>query len=149
MTLHPLRLLAGIAITAVACRAGAQTRDPLVDAAAAPGAVKTASGAIVRILRQGQGASPKADDEVRVNYRGAFTDGRVFDSSYVRGAPATFHLDRVIRCWTEGLQLMKVGGRALLTCPSWTAYGETGNKSGTIPGETTLVFDVELLGIVK
>ncbi|MDE2368716.1 MAG: FKBP-type peptidyl-prolyl cis-trans isomerase [Burkholderiales bacterium] len=146
------RRLVAIAVTAVAASAlpaGAQTKDPLVAAAAEPGAVTTAGGAIVRIVSEGQGASPKPDDEVRVNYRGAFTDGRVFDSSYDRGEPATFRLNRVIRCWTEGLQLMKVGGKAKLTCPSSTAYGETGTKSGSIPGFATLVFDVELLAIVK
>jgi FKBP-type peptidyl-prolyl cis-trans isomerase FkpA len=98
-------------------------------------------------LKDGSGASPAATDTVRVHYRGTFTDGREFDSSFKRGQPAEFPLNRVIPCWTEGVQKMKPGGKAKLTCPSAIAYGERG-AGGTIPPNTTLQFEVELLGIV-
>ncbi len=121
------------------------------DAAAAsakePGAVVTASGLVYRSLQEGQGASPAATDVVKVHYRGTLPDGREFDSSYKRGQPASFPLDRVIKCWTEGVQRMKVGGKAKLTCPSAIAYGERGAGNGLIPPHATLFFEVELLGI--
>ena len=119
----------------------------LAKAATAPGAVKTDSGMIYRELRPGTGASPAATDTVKVNYRGTFTDGKEFDSSYKRNEPATFPLNKVIKCWTEGLQKMKVGGKANLVCPSDLAYGDGGRPS--IPGGSTLVFDVELLEIIN
>lgn len=120
--------------------------DPLQSAAAEPGAVVTASGLVYRSLKDGTGRSPRATDTVRVHYRGSFPDGKVFDSSYTRGQPAEFPLDRVIPCWTEGLQRMKAGGKARLTCPSRIAYGERGAPP-TIPPNATLVFEVELLGV--
>ena len=98
------------------------------------------------MLKPGQGASPQASDVVKVHYRGTLMDGTEFDSSYKRGAPAEFPLNRVIKCWTEGLQRMKVGGTARLTCPPAIAYGERG-AGGVIPPNATLRFDVELLGI--
>ncbi len=119
----------------------------LAKAATAPGAVKTDSGMIYRELRPGTGASPAATDTVKVNYRGTFTDGKEFDSSYKRNEPATFPLNGVIKCWTEGVQKMKVGGKANLVCPSDLAYGDRGRPS--IPGGSTLVFDIELLEIVN
>ena len=115
-------------------------------AAAAPGAMKTDSGLIYREERPGAGASPKDSDTVRVNYRGTLVDGTEFDSSYKRNEPAQFPLNGVIKCWTEGLQKMKVGGKATLVCPSDLAYGDQGRPS--IPGGATLVFEVELLDIV-
>lgn len=121
--------------------------EALARAAAAKGAVVTDSGLVYRALKEGNGASPGATDVVRVHYRGTFTDGREFDSSHKRGQPASFPLNRVIRCWTEGLQLMKVGGKAQLTCPSAIAYGERGTPGGPIPPNTVLQFEVELLGI--
>ncbi len=121
--------------------------DPLARAAAQAGAVVSDSGLVYRALREGKGASPSASDTVSVHYRGTFTDGREFDSSYARGKPASFPLDRVIKCWTEGVQLMKVGGRAKLTCPGSIAYGERGVGGGLIPPNATLVFEVELLDI--
>lgn len=121
--------------------------DPLVGAAAEPGAIRTDSGLVYRSLKDGQGPSPTATDTVRVNYRGSFPDGREFDSSYARGKPAEFPLNRVIRCWTEGVQRMKVGGRAKLTCPPAIAYGERG-AGGVIPPNATLQFEIELLSIV-
>ena len=114
-------------------------------AAAEPGAQKTASGLIYRELKPGTGASPKATDTVRVHYRGTLTDGKEFDSSYA-GQPLEFPLNRVIRAWTEGVQMMKVGGKAQLVCPANLAYGERGAPPD-IPGGATLVFEVELLGI--
>jgi FKBP-type peptidyl-prolyl cis-trans isomerase FkpA len=114
-------------------------------AAAQPGAIKTASGLVYRELAPGSGASPKASDMVKVHYRGTFVNGTEFDSSYRRNAPAEFPLNGVIRCWTEGVQKMKVGGKAELVCPSALAYGDRGNNA--IPGGATLIFEVELLGI--
>jgi FKBP-type peptidyl-prolyl cis-trans isomerase FkpA len=114
-------------------------------AAAEPGARKTASGLIYRELKAGTGASPKATDTVEVHYRGTLTDGKEFDSSY-GGQPIEFPLNRVIRAWTEGVQMMKVGGKAQLVCPANLAYGERGAPPD-IPGGATLVFEIELLGI--
>ena len=104
-------------------------------------------GLVFRSLKAGAGASPAATDTVKVHYRGTFPDGREFDSSYKRNQPATFPLNRVIKCWTEGLQLMKVGGRASLTCPAAIAYGERGAGGGEIPPNAVLRFEVELLAI--
>jgi FKBP-type peptidyl-prolyl cis-trans isomerase FkpA len=130
---------------AVALHAGAQT-DPLARAAAEKGAVVTPSGLVYRSLAEGSGPAPAATDSVRVHYRGTLPDGHEFDSSYARGQPASFPLNRVIKCWTEGLQRMKVGGKARLTCPATIAYGERG-AGDVIPPNATLVFEVELLGI--
>lgn len=116
-------------------------------AAKEPGAVKTASGLIYAEVAAGGGASPKANDKVRVHYRGTLVDGTEFDSSLKRGQPAEFPLGGVIPCWTEGLQKMKVGGKARLVCPSDIAYGDQGRPS--IPPGATLIFEVELLAIVK
>jgi FKBP-type peptidyl-prolyl cis-trans isomerase FkpA len=115
-------------------------------AAAEPGATKTSSGLVYRELQPGTGASPKATDMVKVNYRGTLIDGTEFDSSYKRNEPAEFPLNRVIPCWTEGVQKMKVGGKSKLVCPSSIAYGDSGSPP-VIPGGATLVFEIELLGI--
>ena len=109
---------------------------------------KTASGALVKEMKAGTGEQPKATDTVKVHYHGTLTDGTVFDSSVQRGQPATFPLNGVVKCWTEGLQQMKVGGKAKLVCPSDTAYGDQGRPPQIKPG-ATLVFEVELLEIVK
>lgn len=114
-------------------------------AAAQPGAVKLPSGVIYKEERAGAGPSPKATDTVKVNYRGTLTNGSEFDSSYKTNKPFEQPLNRVIPCWTEGVQKMKVGGKAMLVCPSDTAYGDRGTQG--IPGGSTLIFDVELLGI--
>ena len=119
----------------------------LAKAAAEPGAQKTDSGLIYKEVAAGTGDSPKATDTVKVNYRGTFTNGTEFDSSYKRNEPAQFPLNGVIRCWTEGVQKMKVGGKARLVCPSSIAYGDQGR--GAIPGGATLVFEIELLEIVN
>ncbi len=106
----------------------------------------TASGLEIVHLQEGTGPQPKATDTVEVHYHGTFEDGKVFDSSVERGQPARFPLNRVIPCWTEGVQLIKVGGKARLTCPAKIAYGERGIP-GRIPGGATLIFEVELLAI--
>ena len=138
--------LAALALALAAAGATAQT-DPLAKAAAEPGAQVTPSGLVFRSLKDGTGASPYATDTVRVHYRGTFPDGREFDSSYKRGQPAAFPLNRVIKCWTEGVQKMKVGGKARLTCPAAIAYGDRGAGGGEIPPGAILQFEVELLGI--
>lgn len=121
----------------------------LLTSACAAAPLHTASGLVYAERVAGKGASPLPADTVRVHYRGTLADGREFDSSIARGKPAEFPLNRVIKCWTEGLQMMKVGGKAQLTCPPAIAYGERGTPGGTIPPHATLHFDVELLGIVK
>ena len=110
-------------------------------------ATKTASGLIITTIKPGTGPSPKATDTVKVHYHGTLIDGSVFDSSIERKEPATFQLNGVIPCWTEGLQLMKVGGKSRLVCPSNLAYGDRGAGIKIKPG-AALVFDVELLEIV-
>ena len=115
-------------------------------AAKEEGALVTASGLVYRSLKDGSGASPTASDKVKVHYRGTLPDGKEFDSSYKRGEPIEFPLSGVIKCWTEGVQRMKVGGKAKLTCPSKLAYGERG-AGGVIPPNATLLFEVELLAI--
>ena len=136
------------AIVLAAATAGAQAQgDVLGKAAAEAGAVRTDSGLVIRMLSEGSGASPKASDTVRVHYRGTFPDGREFDSSYKRGEPTEFPLNRVIRCWTEGVQRIKVGGKAKLTCPAELAYGERGAGGGVIPPNAVLQFEIELLAI--
>lgn len=120
----------------------------LTKAAAEAGAKKTESGAIITVIKEGKGANPKATDTVKVHYHGTLVDGTVFDSSVKRGEPATFGLNQVIKCWTEGVQQIKVGGKSKLVCPSNLAYGDKGAPPLIKPG-ATLVFDVELLEIVK
>jgi FKBP-type peptidyl-prolyl cis-trans isomerase FkpA len=112
-----------------------------------PGAQRSDSGVIYIPVKAGTGASPTATSTVKVHYHGTLRDGTVFDSSVQRGQPISFPLNGVIPCWTEGVQKMKVGGKAKLVCPSDTAYGDQG--SGPIPGGATLVFEVELLEIEK
>jgi len=114
--------------------------------AAAPASETLPSGVVINTVTKGTGASPKATDTVKVHYRGTLTDGTEFDSSYKRGQPISFPLNRVIPCWTEGVQKMQVGGKVKLTCPATTAYGARG-VPGTIPPNATLNFEVELLGI--
>jgi FKBP-type peptidyl-prolyl cis-trans isomerase FkpA len=111
-------------------------------------AQKTESGIQITTLKLGTGAQPNNKDTVKVHYRGTTTDGKEFDSSYKRGEPATFPLNRVIACWTEAVQTMKVGGKARLQCPSDLAYGSRGIP-GVIAPDATLVFEVELIDILK
>lgn len=116
-------------------------------AASEKGATKTESGIVITTIKPGTGAMPKATDTVKVHYHGTLTDGTVFDSSIKRGEPATFPLNKVIKCWTEGVQQIKVGGKSRLVCPSNLAYGDSGSPPVIKPG-ATLVFEVELLDIV-
>ena len=129
----------------VAIREKAASVAYLDKAAMAAGAVKTASGLIYQQLTAGAGASPAASDTVRVHYRGSLVNGTEFDSSYARNEPTEFRLNAVVPWWTEGVQRMKVGGKARLVCPSNLAYGDNG--SGPIPGGATLIFDIELIAI--
>ncbi len=115
-------------------------------AAQEEGAQKTESGMVYKELQAGTGAQPKGSDIVKVHYKGTLIDGKEFDSSFKRNEPATFPLNGVIRCWTEGVQKMKVGGKARLVCPSDMAYGDRGAPPD-IPGGATLVFEVELLDV--
>jgi FKBP-type peptidyl-prolyl cis-trans isomerase FkpA len=133
MRLHPL---ASTLLLIACCAAGAAT----------PAKVTTRSGIVYESLQEGHGASPRATDVVRVNYRGMFPDGREFDSSYKRGEPTEFPLNGVIPCWTEAVQMMKPGSKARITCPPALAYGERG-AGGVIPPNATLVFEIELLAV--
>lgn len=137
---------AGTRRARVAAREKETSAVYLTKAATEPGAVRTESGLVYRDVSPGSGDTPKATDNVKVHYRGTLTNGTVFDSSYDRNEPAVFNLSGVVRCWTEGVQRMKVGGKAHLVCPSDLAYGDQGRP--TIPGGAALVFDVELLEIV-
>ncbi len=136
--MKPLSITTAALLAAFAMQAGA----------AEPKAVKTPSGIAITTIKDGTGASPKASDTVKVHYRGTLVDGKEFDSSYGRGQPASFPLNRVIPCWTEGVQTMKVGGKAKLLCPPNLAYGSRG-VPGTIPPDSSLVFEIELLEIAK
>ncbi len=110
--------------------------------------ITTKSGLQYTSLREGTGATPGPTDTVRVNYRGTLMNGREFDNSYKNGRPVEFQLNNVIKCWTEGLQMMKVGGKAKLICPSNLGYGEEG-VVGSIPRYAVLKFEVELLDVIK
>ena len=139
--------LAQVRAARVTAREKAAASEFVAKAAAQAGAIQSVSGLVYREVAAGTGGSPKASDRVKVHYRGTLTDGSEFDSSYARNAPAEFSLEGVIPCWTEGLQKMKVGGKARLVCPSGLAYGDSGNQD--IPGGAALIFDVELLDIVS
>ena len=134
--MRALRILIAIAAVGIGTQAMAANTETLP------------SGAVVAHLRPGLGASPTADSTVRVHYRGTLPDGTEFDSSYRRHAPISFPLRGVIPCWTQGVQKMKVGGKARLTCPAATGYGARGIP-GLIPPNTVLTFEVELLAIER
>ena len=129
-------MLCAAALSLVACAVPAQ------------GLVTTKSGLMYQSIKEGSGASPAATDTVKVHYRGTLQDGKEFDSSYKRGEPTEFPLNRVIPCWTEGVQLMKPGGKARLTCPPAIAYGERG-AGGVIPPNATLNFEIELVSVKR
>lgn len=137
-----------LALTLLLASLSAASADNPVTTAAAkePGAKVLPSGLVFRSLQDGKGASPSALDTVKVHYRGTFPDGKEFDSSYKRNSAIEFPLQNVIPCWTEGVQLMKVGGKSKLTCPANIAYGARG-AGGVIPPNATLVFEVELIAI--
>jgi FKBP-type peptidyl-prolyl cis-trans isomerase FkpA len=141
-------LLPALPLAAQAQASAPSASSAAVSAAPTPTVVTTQSGLIFRSLKEGQGDSPKATDTVRVHYRGTFPDGKEFDSSYSRGKPTEFPLNRVIPCWTEGVQRMKIGGKAQLTCPPEIAYGARGAGS-VIPPSATLNFEIELLAILR
>lgn len=153
MTRFPSVLSSLVAALSMAALTSASAATPaaVMPAATTPAAttpaVTTASGLIYQSLQEGAGASPKASDRVSVHYRGTFPEsGREFDSSYKRNQPTEFPLNGVIACWTEGVQKMKVGGKAKLTCPPAIAYGSRG-AGGVIPANATLNFEIELLAI--
>ncbi len=143
-----LVLAALSAAAANAQPAGSPDSEALKSAAAEKDAVVSPSGLVFRSLKEGSGANPTPSDVVKVHYRGTLPDGKEFDSSYQRNEPAVFPLNRVIACWTEGVQRIKVGGKARLTCPAAIAYGSRG-AGGVIPPNATLHFEVELLEIAK
>ncbi len=143
MTLRFLALAAAVLALAPAARAADPGAEFAEKAAKEKGAVKTASGLVFKSIVEGTGAKPAATSTVKVNYKGTFPDGKVFDQSR---SPITFPLNGVIKCWTEGLQLMKVGGKAQLVCPPSIAYGSRG-AGNAVPPNATLVFEVELLAI--
>ena len=140
--------LARTRLAAAAEKQQAQGTAYLDKMAKEKGAVKTESGAIVIPTKAGTGATPAATDTVKVHYTGTLVDGKEFDSSEKRGEPAEFPLNGVIKCWTEALQKMKVGGEAKVVCPSAIAYGEQG-RPPVIPGNAVLTFNVKLIDIVK
>jgi FKBP-type peptidyl-prolyl cis-trans isomerase FkpA len=144
--LTALLILAAPRAQAEGSPTAAQQQRFLDKAAKEKGSLKLPSGVVFKELKAGKGPSPKATDTVKVHYRGTLTDGAEFDSSYKRDAPASFPLNAVISCWTEGVQKLKVGGKARLVCPAKTAYGERGAPP-RIPPNSILVFEVELLGI--
>jgi len=131
---------------AVAAQGAAKGKELIAKAAAEKGAVKAPSGFVYLSLVEGKGARPVAADVVKVHYRGTLPDGTEFDSSYKRNEPTEFPLSAVVKCWTEGVAMMKVGGKARLTCPPDTAYGDRG-AGGVIPPGATLVFEIELLEV--
>jgi FKBP-type peptidyl-prolyl cis-trans isomerase FkpA len=143
-----LRELAQSRSSAGAAAEKASGSEFLSKAALEKGAVKTPTGFIYQEITPGHGAAPAASDTVKVHYKGTLTDGTVFDSSIDRGQPAVFPLGQVIPCWTQGVAMMKVGGKAKLVCPADLAYGDQGRPPQIKPG-STLVFEVELLEIVK
>jgi FKBP-type peptidyl-prolyl cis-trans isomerase FkpA/FKBP-type peptidyl-prolyl cis-trans isomerase FklB len=118
----------------------------LAKMAAEPGATTAPTGYVIRTITEGTGVSPGPTDIVKVHYHGTLRDGTVFDSSVDRGTPAEFPLNRVIPCWTQSLQTMKVGGKYKVTCPSDIAYGDRGSPPSIKPG-ATLSFEVELLEV--
>ncbi len=136
--IRPMRIAAFVVLALVSAHAFSQEAAE----------EKSPSGLVYRSLKDGTGASPAATDTVKVHYRGTLTDGTEFDSSYGRGQPAEFPLNRVIKCWTEGVQKMKVGGKAKLTCPPDIAYGNRA-VGRLIPANSTLNFEIELLEIRK
>ena len=149
MTFQLKSTLCAAALLSVALAAPTVWAQSAAAAAAAKeaGAVVTASGLVYRSLKDGTGAQPaSSNDTVKVHYRGTLPDGKEFDSSYARNAPIDFPLNRVIPCWTEGVQKMKVGGKAKLTCPPEIAYGTRG-AGNAVPPNATLHFEVELLGV--
>lgn len=135
MKLWKKMLVTGFAaLTAMGAQAGAPEKTP--------------SGLVYESLKDGGGEKASPDATVQVHYRGTLANGNEFDSSYKRGQPATFPLNRVIPCWTEGVSKMKEGGKAKLTCPPEIAYGSRG-AGAAVPPNATLTFEVELLKVMR
>lgn len=129
-----IRILAAIAVAGASVQAWSETAETFP------------SGVVVMHLVQGSGPAPSANDTIKVHYRGTLANGTEFDSSYKRNKPASFPLNRVIPCWTEGMQKMRPGGKARFACPAHTAYGARGIP-GVIPPDSVLMFEVELLAL--
>ena len=140
-----IQLLMQSRMQAVAAAEKQASEAWVAEQAALPGAQRSATGVIVIPMSEGTGANPTADSTVKVHYHGTLRDGTVFDSSVERGEPISFPLSGVISCWTEGVQKLKVGGKAKLICPSDTAYGDRGQ--GDIKPGAALAFEVELIAI--
>ena len=149
MTLHLLHRQSLLLLSLAAAAPTFAQADLAASAAKDKGAVVTPSGLVYLSLKEGSGANPTAADTVKVHYKGTLANGAEFDSSYKRGEPAQFPLGGVIPCWTEGVQRMKPGGKAKLTCPPAIAYGSRGAPGGVIPPNATLQFEVELIDIAK
>ena len=139
--------LASILVVAGTAAAVGLPSGAMAQSAAPPGAASESPAIVYKSVREGTGASPTATDAVRVHYRGTLMDGTEFDSSYKRGEPIEFPLNGVIKGWTEGVQLMKEGAKYQFFIPSKLAYGERGTPGGPIPGNATLIFEVELLKV--
>ncbi len=136
-----------VALALAACAGADDAATSTAPVASEAGPVTTASGLVYEELRAGQGESPSISSTVKAHYHGTLADGSVFDSSVDRGDPLVIPLNRVIKCWQEGIPMMKLGGKAKLTCPAAIAYGERG--VGSIPAGATLTFEVELLEILR
>lgn len=121
----------------------------LAEIAKRPGIMQTASGLLYEVVQEGTGASPGPTDQVTVHYTGTLMDGTIFDSSIKKGKPATFGVNRVIPGWTEGLQLMKEGGKMKFYIPENLGYGNRPAPGGAIPLRSSLIFDVELIAVQK
>ena len=160
---HSLRLMKFTVYSGLVAALGALIFTPLAAMAATPaekgeeflkenakkeGVKTTASGLQYKVIKEGEGKSPKATDTVSVHYRGTLLDGTEFDSSYKRNEPTQFPLNRVIKGWTEGVQLMKEGAKYQFFIPSQLAYGERGTPGGPIGPNETLIFDIELLKVL-
>lgn len=140
------RLIIAALVLILTVPAFAAANEAIDKAAKEKGAVKTSTGLVYKSIKDGNGKSPTAANTVEVNYRGTLTNGKEFDSSYKRNQSISFPLTRVIPCWTEGVQMMKVGGKAKLVCPPELAYGASG-AGAAVPPNATLIFEVELLAI--
>lgn len=134
-------------LAAMAATPAEKGEEFLKENAKKEGVKTTASGLQYKVIKEGEGKSPKATDTVSVHYRGTLLDGTEFDSSYKRNEPTQFPLNRVIKGWTEGVQLMKEGAKYQFFIPSQLAYGERGTPGGPIGPNETLIFEIELLKV--
>ena len=134
-------------MAAARAREAEQGAEYIKQMAAESGAVQTPTGMVYREIKAGSGAQPTAESRVKAHYHGTLRDGTVFDSSVDRGEPLTIGLNQVIPCWTQGIAMMKEGGKAKLTCPANIAYGERG--SGAIPPNAPITFEVELIEVIQ